>query len=847
MRRDPMVVCSAAVALAAALAGCHDLPDPRTCGNGITEEVNGEACDDGPTGSEACTPSCELLCGFCPGAEFQCGADGFCRAPSGRFADVSDALPFNVGDRPTTGDVDNDGLPDLVGTSTTNIYVRLANPSGTPLGELVVQDAPSSDAPPVIFDPRPTTKSEIRSELLVAIPTEGIALLQSDDESFVPEPELPIEVPGVSAIGLVVRDPDPIARLGDVVVAVERASSTPPDIRVIRVRVLAPDRVAVAVPELLLPSCTGTVAGSWHLVDIEPAADRRSFVLVIQRDGAGLQPWHVCRYTQAAGAWGVSQHAFPPEPALREGVLANLDEADTCLELALRSDGRFLAIDAAGATCGFAASATDLRVAGAPRPLLAAGPIVDGGVDELVLADGVHQRCTGIDDCGPTAPGTFVAAASPTSQPWTAAVVVDLNGDDDVDVVAGRAMPNLDIVRGGASPNVYSVGSSGGVRSLVAGDFDGDRLGDVAISEIGPMGDPLFVLFGTREATVASPRAMSGPRGLGSGAGVLLLDRFTAMNWLPSSRGADGIDDLAVVQPGNQVRAGFVLGDASRLMTTPRLPPTAVKRTTLAGVAAGTFRGPDAELLAFTGPQALFYNVSNLGSARWTAPISSGPMLQNPVAALRTGPPPGRGVARMVEEAAGQPVEDHFYVFSVTGGLVDTQNVFQRVCDARTSGLSIRELRGVDVDGDGDGVDEVVALTEGIRGANPMSGPSTRKVEVFDAADCRPVTPPALEGCVDVVRVGRDLVALCRTTANTAMGPARGVFVIPDGTQERVPMKEFPVGDARFLTASDFNGDGILDVAITLHRVDEVVIHYLRQCPAHDTRNCPLPLQSGRP
>ena len=46
-------------------------------------------------------------------------------------------------------------------------------------------------------------------------------------------------------------------------------------------------------------------------------------------------------------------------------------------------------------------------------------------------------------------------------------------------------------------------------------------------------------------------------------------------------------------------------------------------------------------------------------------------------------------------------------------------------------------------------------------------------------------------------------------------------------------------GDARFVTAGDFDGDGVLDVAVGVHRGSGVGVQLLRQCPAHDTRACP--------
>ncbi len=841
MRLRWVLIALAALAALTA-AGCRDLPDLGTCGNGIVEEANGEACDD-PGNSETCTATCELKCTpsavdaryvqaataatplpedapvFCPGNEYRCGTDQICRAPSGRYEPLGPALPFDIGAAPATGDVDNDGLPDLVGTSSANIYIRFASTTGTPLGQAIVQASPSADAPPVIFDPRPATKIMERSELLFAVPTEGVALLQSDDERFAPEPEVPIEIQGDNATGLVVRDPDLDARLGDVVVGVSVTSASP-EILVNRVEVKAPDR-SIVIPGKDLPACVGAGTGPWHLVDAEAAGDRRSFVVVTQRDGAAMEPWHVCRYTHAGGSWVDTQQGYLPEAPIREASLANLD-GDECLELVLRSEVRLLVVDAAGPACSLAPAAAPLPFAGTLSPLLAAGPIAAGGVDELVLERGVYRACTATEDCGASAPGTFVLAAGPTNTntAWAAAVVVDLNRDGFLDVVAGRKdQVNVDVVRGGeVTLNVYSAPTSGPVLSLVAGDFDGDRLGDVALAERSPMNtDRILVLFGSQEATAGSPIAMSGPRGVG---GRVRLDRFTEMSWVQSGRAADGIDDLAIIAPGSPTRAGFMLGDAARVMTTPRLPPGVTKRVPLAGVAAGAFHGGDAEILAFSQDRALFYSAANLMNPSWTGPSAPGPRLQNPVTALRNDADPARGAA--LEVGTG----NQLFVFSVR--VMNGTDVIERQCTARTSGMRLGELRAIDLEGNG--ADEVVAVSDN-------GGPDTRRVQIFDAS-CQELHQEVLAGCVDVAPTGRGLVALCRVTADPGRGPARGVFSIQDGKKEPV-IDPFVVGDARFVTPGDFDGDGVVDVALSQHRVDEVVVYLLRQCPAHDTRRCP--------
>lgn len=518
-------------------AACHDLPDLGTCGNGIVEQAHGEACDDGGE-SATCTASCELKCttspviasyvdvgrgkaAYCPDASYRCGIDGVCRAPSGAFQPLAALVPFDVATPPVISDVDNDGLVDLVGTSMTRISVGFGSTTGTPLGDVVSQDAPFSDAPYAIFDLPANRPADDQPGTMMAIPTEGIALLRSDGERFTPQLDLPFEIPRDIGVvtGIVVRDPDPA--IGDVPIVVQSTSPTPS---------IALARVPVGLPPLpmqVLPPCVGRENQRWRTVDVKAAPDRQSFVVVTQRDDAAqpaAQPWHVCRYTYSGTSWALADVELPP-PTPSSIALADLD-GDSCLELVVHSDGApgLAMLDATGAGCGFASTTTPLPIAGPGAALLGAGPIVPGGVDELVLADGVYRACTGPADCGASPAGTFVRVAGPTFPTlWSAAAITDLNGDDVLDVVAGRvrataANPTatgeaaVDIVRGGAAPNVYTVTTSEPVTSLVAGDFDGDRLDDVAMIESAPPGGPgdrITVLFGTREATAGTPVAMS--------------------------------------------------------------------------------------------------------------------------------------------------------------------------------------------------------------------------------------------------------------------------------------------------------------------------------------------------
>ena len=816
----------------AALAACHDLPDLGTCGNGIVEQAYGEACDDRGA-SATCTATCELTCTssavvasyvavgtdakgnprYCPDASYRCGVDGICRAPSGKFAPLADPLPFDVGGSPVLGDLDNDGLPDLVGTSATSIVVRFGSPTGTPLGEVVAQEAPSSDAPYAIFELPANRPDPMQSGTMIAIPTEGVALLRSDGERFTPQLDLAIPVAGETQ-GLVVRDPDPA--IGDVPIAVQSASMNS-SIAVVRPPIGLP-----GIPMQGLPPCVGAATQGWRTIDVKAAPDRRSFVVVTVRDDPAqpaAQPWHVCRYTPSGTTWALADFELAP-PAPSSIVLANID-GDPCLELVVHSDGApgLAMIDASGAGCGFVPAVVPLPIAGPGAALLAAGPIVPGGNDDLVLADGVYRSCTSTTDCGNRAIGTFLRVIAPTQVPWNAAAVVDLNGDGILDLVAARAgETDLDIVRGGAVPNVYRASTSDPVANLVAGDFDGDRLGDVALVESSPPGDRVTVLFGTKEAIVGTPVAMS-PFG-----GRLRVDRISEIHWIPSTRGSDGIDDLLVIDLGGAPgggppiggavttpAAGLLVGDAARLMTTPRFPTMSnTSGQPLGAVAAGAFGSDDLEILALTGDQAQLYNVM---ANDWAPPLGIGMQLNQPVGALRNGAH-SRGAAR----GAG---DRDVVVFSMRGAFT--------MCQVTASGEP-RELRGIDIDGDG--VDELAVLSDDSNGR--------RTLQLFRATGCplEPLLVDALAGCVDVANAGERLVAICRIDDTP---PARGLFEITGaaGALVRSPTPLAVLdGDARFVTAGDFDGNGVPDIAVGVHRGAEVGVQLLRQCPAHDTRTC---------
>ena len=768
------------IVLALMLAACHDLPDPGVCGNGVIEADQGEACD----GSEGCTATCEITCAAdrscADGAT--CGLDNVCRAPSGMFYPLGESQVFDM-KVARVGDFNGDAIDDLVGASGTEIFWRIGSATATPFAEGFGQGIAASQGNAAIFDRDPTTTTPDVSDLAVAIPSDGLALLVSDKTTFAPQIDGAIEVPVDSKVRIVVADVD--LSLGDVVVEIDRNGGGGP-LGVARSEL----RVGsdVLVPRRQLPAC-GNPGQPSMLVGVAVEPGRHRFVIVGRNPSSDAT--FVCTYTDFARALAPLAGAAPTSV-----VLADVD-SDTCNELLLtHSIGTTTDVsmlDASGMDCTFAASTTSVGTTDSVDELLAAGAI-DSSLprDELVLSSGVY-----------TVGGGLIRIAAPSLDPWTAAAVVDLDRDGRVDVVAARNREDIDIVRGGVAPHVrFTADTIRPAVAVVPGDFDGDGFGDCALVEGGNI-DQLTVLYG-------APGGVAGVRPNSVIGGQILIARLDRFTWGKTARGNDGIDDLLVLHTtADSTHVGVLLGEPSRLMTMPVFPDVQV--ASIGALAIGQV--DDTQTAIAIRP-----------TGELVGELMSLALSTTPGAAFETRPITGFDIdATRSPQFVNAPGGTVLAAFGVTADDPEARLITPAgaVCTGQVA--SAGSAHAIDVDGDG--LDEL---------AINLVNRRLRVFSVRGGAGCAigdELFADAFAECADAVRAGNTIVTACVFNKHVEL------FTVVDGVRDATPFGQTD-GAANRLFAGDFNGDGVPDVAMTAIRNGVVNVQLFAQCPAHDTRLC---------
>lgn len=848
---SPALALTAVAAALCAAAACSDLQpiEANRCGNRVVEK--GEACDEGGE-TTLCTAECRLACvaagvgpasyvdnpedsqdgAFCPAGQ-ACGVNGLCAAPSGRFRTAT-SFEFDV-PQAEVGDLDDDGVADLVGTGDTEIRVRFGDADGAPLASTSHLPAPTATGPFLLAD----LDNKLGVDL--ALPSDGGVVpfyaTAAGTLQHRPSPTLLFPREGfVAAVDGVVESSGGARRPLLVYVEQQGNSAVLRDVAQTGNPVVATcDTGGPAVLRVAPLATVSLNSGDLLAVGIERALTPGICVFAPANPTAPGDPGWNGRFA-ALGAGARFDAAVNPL------VWANLD-GDACPELlapiltgaGAGTPGVHRLDDSAG-NCSFTTSALSVPTwnLGSAK-ILGAGNFDRVGPDEIVTGNRVLR----VDS---------MAQVTPLGQPlgMDRLRVGDFNGDGVVDiagvnaVAAGEPPPeSVRILRTSGPAGAWQASTAlvetlRPVTQLAVGDYDGDRITDVALTEI-------ISLDGNRLPTAMAVSVIYGQRSDIPSYQVVLEGDPVVIATLGLRRGGahdeDGVDDLGVAEvvPGaTKLDASVLYGSAQRALTAP-IRTTAVEK--VGAIAAGAWSGADAlvDLVVYTESRKQ-YVWPQLATGGFD---TSGPDTTSPVTpqGLRdfaiTNATTAMGSRTVVSFAANNKVASVGGVGGCSDSWTSTGNL--RGFGARPA-LQARSLDGVVGDellltsAPGQGVTSPIQLYPAIASDCKLGQPSLAANHPLSTCDAAGIIEAGLGPSGEVQR--REILAVCRRSSGSVL--TRFDFAASGEVTGTVLPVQVPVG-ARRLMVGDFDGDGLED-AITISSVGAVdFATLLLQCAVTDS------------
>ncbi|MBI4821232.1 MAG: VCBS repeat-containing protein [Deltaproteobacteria bacterium] len=549
--------------LALATTACTELParPADVCGNGVVESPR-EDCDttsDSVLGDDlACAPAgdplreCRYVCDAggpsCP-LGWSCDRDGLCHYPSGRFG-VIDTLPFNA-EFLRTGDLDGNGRQDLVGIRADRVSVRFGSDDG--LSEPYVFAISLAGIPSI---------ADVDADGLddVVAPMFGgqlSVLLGESNRSLVPVPYASLEPAGATRFQLKPIRTRTTHPADGFVFFFEEPGGAYLTIRDF-------DDASGAGTAYRVASSLDEIAGRVPIGDLDGDGDEE---LVLAIHGSPVVSVLHPRCAGSCAPVEVTAEALTFPGAIDSGVQLGDVDGDGTLDL-IADVGDRTAVALGDGSGSFGLPAIEARFDAllyidiypirpelATRWPVAAGDLDADGRADFVSPFGVYVSSSG----GLTHRGTNVSSLE-----WTEAVVTDLNRDGHADVAAISAdFPGVDLMLGDGAGR-FSLGrveTDALVRSLRTGDFDGDRVGDLALVIGSGPDEQAAVVFGTLEGPLAPPVSMGRLGGT--------ISDFESAKLYSGPFFFDVTDDLIVTTSSQSQSIAFLTGARERRMLSP--------------------------------------------------------------------------------------------------------------------------------------------------------------------------------------------------------------------------------------------------------------------------------------